>query len=193
MENLTAIQRPSLIKKRWHPKSFSARLVEPEKLHALIDAARRTPSHRNEQPWNFIIAMNHDANFNDLLGCLPETNIAWARHAPVLILSVAKLNFDSDGLQNKYAFRDLARAVSNAVSQASTLGLQLHQIAGFDASAARLRLQIPEGHVPVEEQSSSRDELQEDGAPGLRRSIESIAFAGRWGEPASLPVPQPCP
>lgn len=205
MENLTGDRRPSLIKRHWNPKSFSDRLVETQKLSILVETARQTESYRNEQPWSFIIVTKDDPfHYNSLLGCLAQASLNLARTAPVLVLALAKLNFDSDGTRNKYAFHDLAQAVSNIVSQAGALGLQAHQIAGFGAAEARRRFQIPEGHDPVavialgypfEGHSPSRDPLQEAGIGGPLRSIESIAFAGRWGEPAALPSPvlQPCP
>jgi len=75
---------------------------------------RSTRSYKNEQPWSFIIVTSEDADsYNNLLACLPEGNASWVRHGPVLMLSVARLNFESDGARNKHAFRDLAQAVSN--------------------------------------------------------------------------------
>lgn len=203
MENLVDDQGPSLIKKGWNPKSFSNRTVEPEKLHILMEAARNTPSYKNEQPWNFIIVTTEDADcYSGLLECLSETNVSWARRAPVLMLSVARLNFESDGARNKHAFHDLARAVANIALRAKFLGLQVRRIAGFNAAMARRRFQIPEGHYPVGvivlgyplyPSSARGDDLQGDGAAGPLRSIESIAFAGRWGQPVSLPNLVPCP
>ena len=205
METLTWDQRPNLIKKRSNAKSFSNQSVEPESLHLVIEAARRTPSYMNEQPWNFIIITNGDAdNYQNLLECLAETNITLARHAPVLMLAVARLNFENDGGRNNYAFRDLAQAVSNLASRAGVLGLQTHQMAGFDAAMARSRFQIPDGHDPVAVialgypmggPSWQPDQQQREEPSDLRRSIESMAFAGKWGQPATLPSPklQPCP
>ena len=192
-ENLAEDQGPNLIKKGWSPQSFSNRTVRPEKLHILMEAARSTRSYKNEQPWNFIIVTSEDADsYNNLLACLPEGNASWARHAPVLMLSVARLNFESDSARNKHAFRDLAQAVSNIAFLAKSLGLLVRQTAGFDAAMTRRRFQIPEGHDPVavialgyplESPSARSEELQADGATRLLRSIESIAFAGRWGQP----------
>jgi len=149
-ENLAEDQGPNLIKKGWSPQSFSNRTVRPEKLHILMEAARSTRSYKNEQPWNFIIVTSEDADsYNNLLACLPEGNASWARHAPVLMLSVARLNFESDSARNKHAFRDLAQAVSNIAFLAKSLGLLVRQTAGFDAAMTRRRFQIPEGHDPV--------------------------------------------
>lgn len=203
MENLAEDQGPSLFKKEWNPKSFSNRTVGPEKLHILIEAARNTPSYKNEQPWNFIIVTTEDAySYSGLLECLTETSVFWARRAPVLMLSVARLNFESDGARNKHAFHDLTRATTNIALRAKFLGLLVRQIAGFDAAMVRRRFQIPEGHHPVGvivlgyplyPPSARGDDLQGNGAAGPLRSIESIAFAGKWGHPVLLPKVVPCP
>jgi hypothetical protein len=39
-----------VLRRRWSPKVFSSRPVEPEKLHLILEAARWAPSSRNEQP-----------------------------------------------------------------------------------------------------------------------------------------------
>src|SRR6266404_2210708 len=44
-----------ILRRRWSPRSFSERLVEPEKLQSLFEAARWAPSSFNEQPWNMIV------------------------------------------------------------------------------------------------------------------------------------------
>jgi nitroreductase len=131
-ENLPEDRGPSLIKKLWSPESFSNRTVKPEKLHILTEAARGTPSYKNEQPWNFIIVTSEDAeSYNNLPGCLVEGNASRTRHAPVLMLSVARLNFECDGARNKYAFFDLAQAVSYVAVRAKSLGLQVPQFRWF--------------------------------------------------------------
>ncbi|MGH7236266.1 MAG: nitroreductase family protein, partial [Nitrospiraceae bacterium] len=122
-----------LLQKRWSPRAFSGRAVEADKLRILFEAARWAPSSFNEQPWSFIVATKDDqANFDRLLRCLLEGNRAWARHAPVLRLSVAKLRFEEDGEPNRHAFHDVGLAVENLVIQATALGLVVHQMAGFD-------------------------------------------------------------
>jgi len=202
MEDLVEDQGPSLIKKWWNPQSFSNRTVEAEKLHILMEAARRTPSFKNEQPWNFIIVTTEDADgYSSLLACLDESNASWARRAPVLILSVARHNFEIDGARNKHAYHDVAQAVSNIALRAKSLGLQVRQIAGFDAAMTRLRFHIPEGHSPVGvivigyplHPIAGSDDCQGDRTTVQLRSIESIGFAGRWGQPVSLPKVVRCP
>ncbi|MGH7472773.1 MAG: nitroreductase family protein, partial [Candidatus Methylomirabilales bacterium] len=46
----------ALLRERWSPRAFADRIVEPEKLRSLLEAARWAPSSYNEQPWSFIVA-----------------------------------------------------------------------------------------------------------------------------------------
>src|SRR2546428_13893914 len=95
-----------ILRRRWSPRSFSDRIVEPEKLQSLFEAARWAPSSFNEQPWYFIVAPKQNLEHARLLSCLAEKNQQWARQAPVLMGSVAKLNFDQTGKPNRHAFHD---------------------------------------------------------------------------------------
>src|SRR5437016_629563 len=103
-----------LLRQRWSPRAFSDRRVEPDALRSLLEAARWAPSSYNEQPWSFIVATKEDpAEHARLLSCLVEGNIQWAQHAPVLMVSVARLSFEDDGKQSRHACHDCRVAVSN--------------------------------------------------------------------------------
>lgn len=181
-----------LIKKRWSPRAFSGQAVEPEKLRSLLEAARWAASCFNDQPWNFILATRDDREeFARLLNCLVESNILWAQHAPVLMLSVARLNFEYNGKPNRHAFHDVGQAAANLTIQAAALGLFVHQMAGFDAAKAREQFSIPEGYEPVAaiavgylgDPDSLTAELRErELAPRTRRPQESFVFTGKWGK-----------
>src|SRR5437660_1225586 len=83
------------------------RAVEPEKLRILFEAARWAASCFNEQPWRFIVATKENpAEYEKLLGCLVEKNQKWATSAPVLMISVAQLNFAHNGKPNRHALHD---------------------------------------------------------------------------------------
>lgn len=95
-----------LLSARWSPLAFSEKSVEPEKLRSVLEAARWAASSYNEQPWSFIVATKDNrAEFDRLLSCLAEGNQEWAKIAPVLMLSVAKLQFERNGVENRHAFR----------------------------------------------------------------------------------------
>jgi nitroreductase len=182
-----------LLRQRWSPRAFDDRPVEPEKLRSLCEAARWAPSSNNEQPWRFIVAnKDYETEWNRLLACLVEGNRKWAYRAPVLILSVASLNFEDDSTPNRHAFYDTGMAVENLVLQATALGLSAHQMAGFDVEKARADIKIPSGYEPVAmiavgypgDLASLPDRLRErELQPRSRRPISEWTFSGQWGEP----------
>jgi nitroreductase len=182
-----------LLRQRWSPRAFDDRPIEPEKLLSLCEAARWAPSSNNEQPWRFIVAnKDYETEWNRLLACLVEGNRKWAYRAPVLILSVASLNFEDDSTPNRHAFHDTGMAVENLVLQATALGLSAHQMAGFDVEKARADLKIPPGYEPVAmiavgypgDLASLPDRLRErELQPRSRRPISEWTFSGQWGEP----------
>src|ERR1700730_7772417 len=152
MEKLAETQYPieEILRRRWSPRSFSERLVEPEKLQSLFEAARWAASSFNEQPWNFIVATKQKPEEHArLLGCLVEGNQRWARAAPVLMVSVAKLNFDKTGKPNRHAFHDVGLAVQNMIVQATALDLCVHQMAGFSPQKVAELYHIPDEFEPV--------------------------------------------
>jgi len=102
-----------LLEKRFSPYAFSSRPVEGEELRKLLEAARSAPSSYNEQPWRFVLATRRDREaFERLLQTIAERNREWAHHAPVLVLSVAKLDFTHSGKPNRHAFYDVGQAAS---------------------------------------------------------------------------------
>jgi len=178
-----------LIAERWSPRSFDARPVEREKLGSLFEAARWAPSCFNEQPWTFLVATRDDAEgFERLASCLVEGN-AWAKEAPVLVLSVAKASFERNGKPNRHAQHDVGLAVENLVLQAECEGLASHQMGGFDSAAARTALAIPEGYAPMAMIAlgypGEADQLPEalaerERAPRQRKALGSIVFGPGW-------------
>ncbi len=182
-----------LLARRWSPRAFDERPVEPESLRRLFEAARWAPSSSNEQPWRFVVATKDDqAAYDRILACLLEGNRKWARRAPVLILSVAHMNFQDDGRPNRHAFHDTGMAVENLLLQASAFGLVGHPMAGFDIEQARAGLTIPSGYEPVAmiavgypgDLTVLPDYLQErEMKPRERKPLAEIIFAGQWGIP----------
>ena len=180
-----------LIRRRWSPSAFSDKPVDPEILRSLFEAVRWAPSSFNEQPWFFIVATRDDSvAFERLLACLTPGNQKWAKRAPVLILSAAKMNFEHNGKPNRHAFHDVGLAVENLVLQATSMDLFVHQMAGFDREKARETYQIPEGFEPVaaiavgyggEPEDLPEDLRGRELAERKRRLTDSFVFSGRWG------------
>src|ERR1700726_4028770 len=99
-----------LIRHRWSLRAFDSKPVEAEKLRALFEAARWAPSSYNAQPWYFFVGTKDDPEaYSRVLDTFVEFNQSWAKQAPVLALSVAKLIFD-DGKPNRHALHDVGQA-----------------------------------------------------------------------------------
>ena len=132
-----------LIRARYSTVIFSTKPVEDEKLASLFEAARWAPSAFNEQPWRFIVGVKgKDENYQKIYDCLMEANQAWAKYAPVLVLTVASKNSSVTGKPNRFAQYDTGMAVGNMLAQLTSLGLYAHQMGGFSVSNAREFLEI---------------------------------------------------
>lgn len=198
MEKLAESAHPihDVIARRWSPRAFDERPVEQETLKSLFEAARWAPSSNNEQPWRFIVASKETStDYDRLFACLVEGNRKWAFRAPVLILSVASLLFEDDGKPNRHALHDTGMAAENFVLQATALGLQAHQMAGFDTQKARETCLIPTGFDPVAmialgypgDPAVLPDYLRErEIKPRERQPIGDFVFSIKWGQTSLL-------
>jgi nitroreductase len=153
MDKLAPTEHPihDLLRRRWSPIAFDEnRPVERETLNRVFEAARWAASSFNAQPWNYIVGVKAEdpEMFNKLASTLVPGN-AWAHHVPVLALSVAKTAFAHNGQPNRHAFHDTGAASAELALEATSLGLFVHQMAGFDVEKARQVLQIPDGYEPV--------------------------------------------
>src|SRR2546428_7969923 len=185
-----------ILKRRWSPRAFSDRMIESGKLQSLFEAARWAPSSFNEQPWSFIVATKQELEDHArLLSCLVEKNQQWARLAPVLMVSVAKLKFEKTGKPNRHAFHDVGLAMGNMLVEATALGLVVHQMAGFSPEKVREIYGVPEGFEPVAAiaigYSLAADELAEavrefDLGARRRKPVNSFVFEAHWGETSRL-------
>jgi nitroreductase len=198
MEKVAETQVPihELIGRRWSPRAFSERPVEPDKLLSLFEAARWASSASNEQPWAFLVASQQDPkNFEALAGVLVEFNRSWASKAPVLILTLAHTQFEKDGRPNRHALYDLGQAAANLALQATALGLATHPMAGFNVEAARERFAVPEAWEPVSvialgypgDPDSLTEKLRmRETAQRHRKPLETFVFSGAWALPAPI-------
>jgi nitroreductase len=185
-----------LLRERWSPRAFSDQPVSPEVLRSLFEAARWAPSSNNEQPWAFIVATKHDAaTHSKLLSALAEFNQAWAQHAPVLGIAVSKLAFGRNGHPNRNAFYDTGAAMAHLTVEATSRGLLVHQMAGFDPHKAVELFSIPTGWEPIaafvlgypgDPQSLPGPLRERELAPRSRKPLAEFIMSGSWGQPAEF-------
>jgi nitroreductase len=183
-----------VIRDRWSPAIYSQRTIEPEKLLSVLEAARWAPSSNNAQPWSFLVARKEEPDeFARMLSCLVPANVTWAQHVRVLVISVAKLQFDN-GKPNRHAWHDTGIATGFLMLEATALGILAHGMAGFDPGKARELYGIPETHEAVAaiglgypgDESGAPEELLKRNKHRPRRALEQFVFAGRWGQTSPL-------
>jgi nitroreductase len=149
MEKSAEIEHPLLevIHQRRSLRAYENRSIEPEKIQALFEAARWAPSSSNEQPWVYIYATKDQPElWNKLFETLMDGNKIWAARAPLLILSLIRKNFVKNDKPNGSAKYDLGAANAFLSLQATHLGLNVHQMGGFDRQRATINLNVPDTH-----------------------------------------------
>lgn len=175
------------IKKRWSPRKFTEEPVKDEMLELLFEAARRAPSSRNEQPWQyFYVKKQNESAFNRLFNCLDDGNKKWAGSAQVLMVSVMKTHFEFQNRPNRKALHDLGAANISLAIQAAEMGLQAHQMGGFDKDKAAELLKLDKENVepvtmiavgfPADKQNFSDDDEKRWKQHSTRKKLEEFVF-----------------
>src|SRR5262249_15302646 len=141
------------------------------------------------------VARVEDIDRHEALGsCLFPGN-AWARKAPVLAMSVAARNFARTGKPNRVALHDVGAASAQLTMQAMSMGVFIHQMAGFDTEKARQVCQIPPDYDPVammaigylgDPESLSEPLRTRELSPRERRPLRESVFSPTFDEPAAL-------
>ena len=181
-----------LIASRWSPYGFDPqRSVSTDDLRSLLEAARWAASSYNEQPWSYIVATRDDAELHaKVLSCLLEGNQGWAASAPVLVLTIAALNFTRNGKPNAAAMHDIGLASGNLSLEATARGLAVHQMIGILPDKAKVAFAVPDGHRVLTGLAigfaASADALPEairdrDEAPRQRKPLSEFVFGEKFG------------
>jgi len=185
-----------IILRRWSPRAFDSRTVAREDLLRLFEAARWAPSSFNEQPWRFVVVERASApdRFASLAGALTGRNPQWASLAPVLVLAAVKgrLERNDVGAVNRHAWYDTGQAVGFLTLQATSMGLSIRQMEGFNADKARAACEIPAGFEPAvimaigyagDPSTLEYDKHREaELTPRQRKRTEEFVFGGAWGQ-----------
>lgn len=181
-----------LILNRWSPRSMTGEKLSYEELMSLFEAARWAPSSANSQPWRFIYATRDTEEWNTLFNLLVDLNKIWAKDAAVLIVVVSKKEFEYNGkvipsITHQF---DTGAAWENLALEATSRGLVVHGIAGFDYERARRDLGIPNTYEILAMIAIGKRGLKENLPPALkerevpsdRKPLEQIVMNGRFKE-----------
>jgi nitroreductase len=181
------MQLNKAIKNRWSPRAFSDKPLTDEMVRLLFEAARLAPSSRNEQPWNYYFVRRENKNvFGNIVDILTGNNPDWATEAQVLIVSVLKKNLDYKNRPNGKALHDIGAANISIAIQASEMGLQVHQMGGFDKVKAAEYLKLDNDNFepvtviavgfPDEERPLTDDLIQRKKQSETRKEIKDFVF-----------------
>lgn len=197
MEKKTKTNYPvhQILENRWSPRAFNGVKIEKEKLQRILEAARWSPSASNEQPWAFIVGEKGDETYQKIFDSLVEFNQLWAITAPVLILAIGKKTSAKTGKTNDWFKYDVGQAAAHLTFQASSEGLFVHQMGGFDIVKAKELFLIPDdfealtaialgyqGDYTVLHPNHQKMEL----APRERKNTGDFVFSNKFGEKSSL-------
>ncbi len=145
--------------------AFDEGLLGQEAILSLFEAARWAASASNGQPWRFVWSQRDGSELHKrLVACLKPGNDVWAPKAPLLILTVTRTTRERDGAPHPWALYDLGLAMGNLTAQASSMGLLVHNMAGFFPEKAKELFSLPADHEPV-----------------------TMVAVGRLGDPEGLP------
>lgn len=135
---LMPMQTWEAITSRRNVRSFADRPIAAEHLDQILEAARRAPSSRNSQPWDFVLVTDRTQ--------LEQLSTVWigAGHVAGSAATIALIANDVDARRKEF---DLGQVTMSILLAAADLGIgSCHAGVGDQQLAAQL-LQLPSGKV----------------------------------------------
>jgi nitroreductase len=118
--------------------------IEHDKIDLILEAARRTPSSMNGQPWDFVVCTEPQ-----VLQKLAET-WKYARHVAGSAMTVALVAPEpADQDERDWFFYDMGQATMSMMLMGADLGIGSSHAAVDDQETARETLGIPDGKLVV--------------------------------------------
>jgi nitroreductase len=179
-----------LLRRRWSPRAFSETPVEKEKIQSLFEAARWTPSSGNEQPWRFLVGMRGDETWQKIWDTLDDTNQPWNSRVPLLLVSIGKKIRTRSGNPNFHYQYDTGQSVAHLTIEAMSLGLWVHQMAGFDKDKIAADFNVPAEYQPMtaiaigypgDPELLENYQKEREFAARTRKDFSEFVFSGTFG------------
>ncbi len=189
METSTSVDAPILdvMKKRRSRRAYADTPVSGEVIQSIFEAARWAPSSMNEQPWMYIYATKEQPElWRKIFDTLFDGNKLWAEYAPLLVLSLVRKKHVRNGAINQSARYDVGGANAMLSLQATTVGLNVHQMGGFDKEKALSSFNISSEEFepavvmaigyPGDVEMLPENFKQRELSPRTRYTVDSFAF-----------------
>lgn len=186
-----------LLRERWSTRLFDPRheLADGDLL-ALLEAARWSPSAGNSQPWAFLVTRRGDDAHERFVTTLSRGNLAWVPTASAVLVSLHRVGSDEDPsvALSEYAAYDLGQAAALLTVQAQSLGLAVHQFAGFDHDQAAEIFAVPPAwkvttgiaiglHADPSQIEPDPALWEREQLPRVRKEIAEITHGAAFGQP----------
>lgn len=126
-------------------RRFRDRLVEPEVVDAVLEAARYASSAREAQPWRFVVVQEALARHRIAAAAFNHPHV---KTAPVVVACCARIHSHVSGTGRPSFAMDLASATQTMMLTAADLGVQSSWVYGFREGDVREILGVPE-HIPI--------------------------------------------
>ena len=129
-------------------RQFQSKPVPPEKIKAVLAAARLAPSQGNLQPWRFVVVQDDEQKRRLAQACVRGKPVG---EAPIVIVAFAveeDIPVTVGGYISAYPL-DVAVAVDHLQLAATAEGLGTSWIVDFHEDKVRELLGVPEGIHPI--------------------------------------------
>lgn len=168
--------------KRHSGINFEIKPVGEDQKHALIQAARWSPSSFNDQPWNFIFCDRFNTPEAYLKAYDSIYGQDWIENVPLFVIVIARTEFRYNGELNEWAHYDTGAAALAMSLQATDMGLMAHQIGGFDKEIIKQEFYLPDGYSPLTIIAIGYEDTSEASTeePRTRYPINENFFSGEW-------------
>ncbi|HOT13206.1 MAG TPA: nitroreductase family protein [Bacteroidales bacterium] len=142
----------TIIQSRKSVVSFNPEIdIDQSFIDKMFKAASFAPSANNVQPWRYMYGKKGEVTYEKIYNSLTEGNKRWAKDAPLLIASIAQVEYERNGtiVKNKYAWHDTGMANIQLMLEATAQGLVTHPMGGFDAELLKNALQLSQEYEPI--------------------------------------------
>ena len=130
------------IRSRRNVRAYAQEAIPPEHLDQILEAARRTPSAGNQQPWDFVVCTDPDQ-----LAQLARVGPA-AAHVAGSAATIALVAPRSDDARTRDLIQyDLGQATMSIMVTAADLGIGSAHAGAHDQELARRLLGFPEDQL----------------------------------------------
>jgi nitroreductase len=143
MRSADSNQLDPMFLNRWSPRSFLKDPIPEKDIDTIFEAARRSPSCFNEQPWFYVYSTDTGPDSIFAEGLVPANRI-WAAHAPLIVYVFSKSHFKANGKVNAFADFDTGASWMALCFQAEKLGYRCHAMGGIDKAKIYEFTKLPE-------------------------------------------------